>query len=74
MYRVRTFNFFFKSIFSYFLLSSRERARRHQVQTSSNILARILINGKVTADTSVVYDNIDFPEKFKSHIHSFLVH
>ena len=41
-----------------YLLSRLERARRHNTQTSSNILARILINGKIMADTPAVYDNI----------------
>ncbi|CAF4332589.1 unnamed protein product, partial [Adineta steineri] len=34
--------------------TARERARRHQVQTASNICARILINGKLMTDTPTV--------------------
>ncbi|CAF2833365.1 unnamed protein product [Rotaria sp. Silwood2] len=37
-------------------LEKRERARRHNVQTSSDIFARILVNGKVIADTPTMYE------------------
>lgn len=36
-------------------LNRRERARRYHLQSSSDIIARIVINGKTMADTPAVY-------------------
>ncbi|CAF1050031.1 unnamed protein product, partial [Rotaria sordida] len=43
--------------------SARERARRHSVQNSSDIFARIVINGKIMADTP----KIQLTNEFEGH-------
>lgn len=45
-------------------MTSRERARRHQVQTASSIRARIIINGKVMTDTPSVPLSSEFEAHF----------
>ncbi|CAF4630061.1 unnamed protein product, partial [Rotaria sp. Silwood2] len=44
--------------------NARERARRHNVQTSSDIFARILVNGKVIADTPTIPLTSEFEGHF----------
>ncbi|CAF1989494.1 unnamed protein product [Rotaria magnacalcarata] len=44
--------------------SARERARRHHLQTATDIIARIIINGKVMADTPAVRLTGDFEANF----------
>ncbi len=51
----------------------RERARRNQVQTGSNILARILINGKVMADTPAVPLTSEFEGRFSQIFPCYVV-
>ena len=51
----------------------RERARRYQVQTGSNILARILINGKVMADTPAVPLSSEFESSFSQIFPCYVV-
>jgi len=61
------------SIIFFFVLSRRERARRHTVQTSSSILARILINGKVMADTQAVPLTSEFEGYFSQIFPCYVV-
>jgi hypothetical protein len=65
MYCVSAFDYSNKNFQSFFFVNSRrERARRHQVQTGSNILARILINGKVMTTTSPISLTSEFEGNF----------
>ncbi len=72
MYCVRTFDYRNKNFQSCFF-SRRERARRHNVQTSSNILARILINGKIMADTPAIQLTSEFEGHFSKIFPCYVV-
>ncbi|CAF0923633.1 unnamed protein product [Adineta steineri] len=53
--------------------TARERARRHQVQTASNICARILINGKLMTDTPTVLLTSEFEARFSQIFPCYVV-
>jgi hypothetical protein len=55
MYCVSTYKSIQLNSQLYFHFLRRERARRHHAQTSSSLLARILVNGKIMADTPAMY-------------------